>query len=269
VNGKTLARDVALIFQAAEESVGGAKDICESGILQDFGVGSVYGIHLWPGYAKGEIVCRNGEFMAGAAVFTASVRGKSAHVGTYKKGIDALEIACDFVRRVYEMERRDVAPDIHRLLRFGIMQSGTAPNVVSDYAHLTGTLRTYSKMVDDLLWNNMIEIAESLEAKTGCSFTLERAESYPAVINPPELFESTRKTLRAAGFEWTEPELPVVVGEDFSYYQHYFPGLFMFLATGIDKPLHRGDYTIDEDVLVTGMRIYEALLEDDRNRSDT
>ncbi|MDR2609940.1 MAG: amidohydrolase, partial [Clostridiales Family XIII bacterium] len=261
VKNKTLARDAALIFQAAEESVGGAEDICKSGILQDFGVGSVYGIHLWPGHTKNEILCRKGEFMAGVIVFSVTIKGKSAHVATYKKGIDALEIACDFVRRVYEMEQREIAPEIHRLLRFGILQSGVAPNIVSDHAYLKGTLRTYSKSVNDLLWNHMAGIAESLEAKTGCSFTFEYTEPYPAVINPPALFDSARKILRKVGFAWTEPELPLVVGEDFSFYQEYFPGLFLHLATGIDRPLHRGDYTIDEDVLLTGVRIYEALLE--------
>jgi hippurate hydrolase len=262
VKNKALTRDAALIFQAAEESVGGAKDICESGILQGFGVGSVYGIHLWPGYAKHEILCRKGEFMAAVTVFSIHIRGKSVHVGTYKQGIDALEIACDFVRRVYEMEQKEVAPDIHRLLRFGIIQSGAAPNVVSDHAYLEGTLRTYSKGVNDLLWNQMVEIADGFEAKTGCVFAFEHNDDpYPAVINPPALFDSAHRTLRKAGFEWTELELPLMVSEDFSFYQRHFPGLFLYLATGVDKPLHSGDYTIDEDVLLTGVRIYEALLD--------
>jgi hippurate hydrolase len=136
---------------------------------------------------------------------------------------------------------------------------------VSNHAYLEGTLRTYSKNVNDLLWNQMKEIAEDLEAKTHCTFTLDHSLPYPAVINPPKLFDNARKALRSAGFEFTEPDLPLMIAEDFSFYQQYFPALFLHLATGVDKPLHRGDYTIDEDVLISGVKIYETLLD----RSDT
>jgi hippurate hydrolase len=257
----TLARDSVLIFQAAEETTGGAKDICESGILQDCNVSAIYGIHLWPGYTKNEIVCRCGEFMASTIVFKINIEGKSSHVGSYKNGIDALEIACDFVRRIYEMEKKDVAPDVHRLLRVGIMNSGTAPNVVSGHTYLEGTLRTYSKSVNDFMWGRMAEIASDLEARTGAKFSLKHSEPYPAVINPKELFTGARKALRSAGFEFTEPDLPLIISEDFSFYQKYFPALFLHLATGVGKPLHRGDYTIDEDVLISGVKIYETLLD--------
>jgi hippurate hydrolase len=261
INAGALTRDAALIFQAAEETTGGAKDICESGILQDAGVAAVYGLHLWPGRTKGEIIARKGEFMAATMTFYINIEGKSSHVGTYKKGIDALEIACNYVRRVYEAEQREISPDIHRLLRFGILRSGTASNVVSDHAYLEGTLRTYSKSVSALLRNHMSEIAEDISAKTGCKFTLEYSEPYPAVINPPKLFDDARKILRSAGFEFTEPDLPLMISEDFSCYQQCFPALFLHLATGVDKLLHRGDYTIDEDVLITGVKLYTTLLD--------
>jgi hippurate hydrolase len=261
INAGALARDAVLIFQAAEETVGGAKDICESNILQEEGVSAVYGLHIWPGQTKNEIISRKGEFMASTREFYINIEGKSSHVGTYKKGIDALEIACNYVRRVYEAEQREISPDIHRLLRFGILKSGTASNIVSNHAYLEGTLRTYSKSVSDLLRSHMVEIAENIEAKTGCKFAFEYSEPYPAVINPPKLFDEARRILQSAGLEFTEPDLPLMIAEDFSFYQQYFPALFLHLATGVDKMLHRGDYTIDEDVLFTGVKVYTILLD--------
>ncbi|MDR1067873.1 MAG: amidohydrolase [Clostridiales Family XIII bacterium] len=261
VSACALCRDAVLIFQAAEETVGGAKDICESGILQDCGVGAVYGIHLWPGGEKNEVICRKGDFMASTMVFSLEIEGKSSHVGVYKTGVDALEIGCDFVRRVYEMEEREISPDVHRLLRFGIMNSGAASNIVSGHTYLEGTLRTYSRSVNDFMWERMAEIASDLEARSGAVFRFEHSDPYPAVINPPELFGHARKTLRAAGFEFTEPALPLMTSEDFSVYQKHFPALFLHLATGIGKPLHSGDYTIDEDVLISGVKIYGALFD--------
>ena len=50
-----LLRNVLLIFQPAEETDGGAKDICDSGVLQQYHVERIFGLHLWPGLPSGTI----------------------------------------------------------------------------------------------------------------------------------------------------------------------------------------------------------------------
>ena len=40
--------NVLVIFQPAEESIGGAKVICESGALTRHNVSKVFGLHVWP-----------------------------------------------------------------------------------------------------------------------------------------------------------------------------------------------------------------------------
>jgi hippurate hydrolase len=255
-----LDQNVALIFQAAEETTGGAGDIAASGILQKYNTKKIYGLHLWPGYPKDTVICREGDFMASTTVFYIDIKGRSAHVGVYKKGIDALETAGRYITKVYEMEKKEVATEISRLLRFGILQSGTAVNVVPAAARLEGTLRTYSKEVQSFLWNRMNEIAGDLEAKTGAAFTFSHSIPYPAVINPKDLFEEARKKLLKAGFEFFEPAEPLMISEDFSCYQEAAPALFFHLGTGRDEPLHSADYQIDEDVLETGVRAFKTLL---------
>jgi hippurate hydrolase len=51
-----------------------------------------------------------------------------------------------------------------------------------------------------------------------------------------------------------------MISEDFSCYQKVIPGLFLHLGTGLDTPLHNCNYQIDEDVLVTGVKVFESLL---------
>jgi hippurate hydrolase len=255
-----LDQNVVLVFQAAEETTGGARDITASGILQKYNIKKIYGLHLWPGYPKDTIICRQGDFMASTLVFYIGIEGRPAHVGVYKQGIDALEIACRYIAKVYEMEKTEVATEINRLLRFGIMQSGTAVNVVPAAARLEGTLRTYSKEVQNLMWTRMNEIADDLKAKTGAAFTFSHSKPYPAVVNPESLFIDARKKLQKAGFDFFEPAEPLMISEDFSCYQQAVPGLFMHLGTGREAPLHSADYQIDEDVLITGVRAFKTLL---------
>jgi hippurate hydrolase len=255
-----LGQNVILIFQAAEETTGGARDIAESGVLQKYNTDKIYGLHLWPGYPKDTIICRQGDFMASTTVFYIDIEGRSAHVGVYKQGIDALEIACRYVNKVYEMEKSEVATELSRLLRFGVLSSGTAVNVVPGSARLEGTLRTYRKEVHNFLWGRMKEIATDLEAKTGAVFTLSHSNPYPAVINPQDLFEDARKKFQKAGIDFFEPGEPLLISEDFSCYREAAPALFMHLGTGRETPLHSADYQIDEDVLETGVRAFKTLL---------
>ena len=41
--------NILLIFQPAEESIGGASQICASGAMERYRVQSIFGLHLWPG----------------------------------------------------------------------------------------------------------------------------------------------------------------------------------------------------------------------------
>jgi hippurate hydrolase len=255
-----LKSDVLLVFQAAEETTGGAKKIVDSGVFERFGVGKVYGLHLWPGYPKDTVICRKREFMASTMVFRVEIEGRSSHVANYRHGIDALEIGCRLVERVYAMARDEVAADVFRLLRFGIFESGTATNVVPGSAVLQGTLRTYAEDVCEFLWGRMNAIADVLMQETGCTIRLSHADAYPAVINPEPLYEEAKDLLVQAGIDFFELASPLLTSEDFSWYQHAAPGLFLHLGTGKDLQLHRGDYDIDEDVLLTGVRVFQTLL---------
>jgi hippurate hydrolase len=255
-----LDRNVLLVFQPAEETTGGAKDIADSGVFEENRVEKIFGLHLWPGYPVGSVICRDGDFMASTMVLYVDIKGKSVHIGQYRKGADAIDAACRFIMRCYETEKSEVAPEAGRLLRFGVIRGGGANNVVADRVYLEGTLRAYADEVRDFLWGRMEEIAEDIEARTGTKFTIRRSDPYPAVINPHGLFAEAKSTLTKAGFDFIEPAEPLMTAEDFAWYQRRLPGLFFHLGAGSDTPLHSPRYQIDEEALVMGVRVYKTLL---------
>jgi hippurate hydrolase len=248
-----------LVFQAAEETTGGAKLICDTGVLRDYGVSRIYGIHLWPGYPENTVVCRPGAFMAGTFVINVIAEGRAAHIAEYQKGADALEAGCLFVLRAYELEKA-LPASVFRLIRFGEFQSGSASNIVADRARITGAIRAYDDETFDYFKTGLEKIMRGIETETGVKLRYEKSEGYPAVVNPPALYEETRKTLAGAGFSWFELKSPILQAEDFSYYQREAPGLFMHLGTGEGARLHSPEYTLDESVLMTGVGLMRALL---------
>lgn len=255
---ESLLHNVLLIFQPAEETTGGAKLICDSGILEEYNARCIFGFHLWPGLPAGEIRSKPGPVMAKTSEVHISITGKSAHVARSEEGRDALMAAVEFLHKAYEMAEWQEPLSQKRLLKFGCMQSGTVQNAISAKALIGGTLRTYDKELFETMSARLLDIAETVQAQTGCLIETDISEGYPPVINDPALYRKIEKQL---GVNAPLPlESPSLTGEDFSFYQERLPGVFFFLGTGRNEPLHSDKFGFDETALVKGLSLYELLL---------
>ncbi|MDF3000960.1 MAG: amidohydrolase [Bacillota bacterium] len=256
----SLPHNVLLIFQPAEETTGGAGDMVAAGILSKYNVKRIYGFHLWPMLEKHRIGSRAKEFMAKSSEIDIRIHGKSAHCAYPEQGIDALAIGCELINELYQMEKTELAPEEFRLLKFGKMVSGTVRNAISAETVLEGTLRCFSEDTGSFLSSRMSEISAALEKKYGCKISFHRTDGHPPVINDTPLFEEAKELLSEFGFHTFE--VPFMLSEDFSFYQRAVPGLFLFLGTGTNIPLHNNLFDFDEEVLQTGVDAYLKILKE-------
>ena len=243
-----------LIFQPAEETTGGAKEICESGIFEGKNIQAVFGMHLWPELPAGTIASRTNELMARSCELTVEICGKSSHIAKADQGIDALLAGTEFVRRAREIEA-DWPETVYRLLRFGKMVSGSVRNAISDYTRLEGSLRSFQDEVFFSILERLKRTADEISAETGCAVSINTSEGYPAVMNPPALCQRVRDS----GVGYLELERPAMTTEDFSWYQRALPGMFFFLGCGPCAALHNDSFNFDETVLDTGADFLERL----------
>jgi metal-dependent amidase/aminoacylase/carboxypeptidase family protein len=137
--------------------------------------------------------------------------------------------------------------------------------VVASEAYVEGALRVYGEEVREFILHRMREIADDIGARTGAAFTFRNSDPYPAVVNPHGIFTEAKRSLTKAGFDFIDTDEPLMLAEDFSWYQRSLPGLFFHLGTGMQTPLHNPQYQIDEDVLLTGVRAYATLLDQNLN----
>ncbi|MGI6731493.1 MAG: M20 metallopeptidase family protein [Anaerovoracaceae bacterium] len=258
-NLSRLTYNVLLIFQPAEESVGGAEAICQSGVLSKYQVAEIYGIHLWPSIEKHGIASKEKELMSHANEVTVNIYGKGAHCADPDKGIDALLIAINLLQDYYTMESNELPQNEPRLLRFGKLTSGTAPNVIADKAFLKGTLRCFNEETFNFITKRMKEIASTYEKDFDCKIEISFTKGYPTVYNDPALFSKVKSKLR--DFNFITLGKPSMLSEDFSFYQQEVPGVYLFLGTGTDIPLHNSKFDFDEAVLETGVNLYLRLLD--------
>ncbi len=252
---QALQHNVLLIFQPAEETTGGARDICETGIMKQYRVEAIFGMHIWPGLEAGQVYSRRDEMLARSCEVKVDIYGKSAHIAKAREGIDAMAAGAEFYRRVCAMEGA-LPKKVFRLLKFGKFESGTVCNAISDHTHMEGSLRAFQDEVFYSLRAGLVSIAKEIERGSGCTVVVDMNDGYPAVMNPAPLYDRVRKAV-----PFLEMEEPSMIAEDFAWYQKYVPGVFFFLGAGDVPALHADDFDFDENILLKGADFLENLAE--------
>ena len=249
--------NVLLIFQPAEETIGGAEPICRTGVLQKYGVEAVFAQHLWPEVPYGEIGTLPGPMMARTSEVTVDIFGKSSHIGRPKEGINAMTAAVKFLDRCDQLEK-GLPPETRRIMGFGRMESGTARNAISEHSHIEGTVRAYHDKVFDFLTGAMDGIGESVAKETGCRVEIHRTEGYPAVVNDEALLKRVEEHTGRQFYRLPEPTM---IAEDFSWYQKEVPGIMFFLGIGGEISLHSEKFVFDEKILTQGADFFRSIVE--------
>ena len=246
--------NILLVFQPAEETTGGARDICKSGVFEEYNVDAIFGLHLWPELPLGVIASRECEMMSQSCEVSVRISGRSVSAAKAADGVDALRAGVEFYRRAMEIEAAYPA-GIYRMLHFGKIRSGNACNTVSDHTKIEGTLRAFSgKVFDDILENLRIA-AKDISDESGCKIDIETSMGYPAVINSEDLYYRVLNS--DIRFELLEK--PVMTTEDFSWYQEHLQGMFFFIGTGPGPELQADNFDFDESVLEKGADFLENL----------
>lgn len=253
---KDLNQNILLVFQCAEETTGGAKDICDSGVFAAYHVEAIFGLHLWPGLEAGEIFSRPKELMARSCEVTVDFFGRSAHIAKAAQGADALMAGAFFYTRAMELERR-LPENVFRLLKFGSFHSGTVRNALSAHSHLEGSLRAFQDETFDFLAGSLKSMAAETAKECGCTENVHFSDGYPAVMNPEGLYDRVRKIV-----PFRELPEPSMTAEDFSHYQKVLPGMFFFLGLGDTPALHADTFDFDENLLTKGADLFETIAEE-------
>ncbi|MFV0394482.1 MAG: M20 family metallopeptidase [Coprobacillaceae bacterium] len=253
---ETFSYNFLLIFQPAEESPGGARLLVEEGIMDKYHVKAVFGMHLMPSIEEGVIASKAGPLMAQNGELDVKIKGRSAHAGLYHLGIDSVVIAAQIISEYQSIISRIISPTQSCVLHVGEIHGGSARNIVADYAEFHGTVRTYDEDVFMRINKAIGGIHESMENIYGCDITWSCPPMYPPVINDKKLY---RKFIDCINSTYLELEEPLMLAEDFSYYQKEVPGIFFYLGTKTNQyhsGLHTETFNFNEEVLEKAVNTY-------------
>jgi hippurate hydrolase len=248
-----------IIFQPAEESPGAAKDVVETGIFDKYNVKAIFGMHLMPFLEEGVIGCKSGPLMAQCGELDVDIYGKGSHAGLPHQGVDSIIIASEAMSSYQNIISRKISPFSTAVLNIGMIKGGTARNSVASHCELHGTIRTYDESVFDYIVDSIDKVNKGLEINYNCSIKMTCPPMYPPVLNDESVY---KRVCEITNYNFKELKEPLMLAEDFAFYQKAIPGLFFFLGIRNEKyqsGLHTETFNFDEHVLYKAVDMFEKI----------
>jgi len=263
---KNFKGTVNFIFQPAEEGEGGGRVMVEEGLFEKFPCESVYGLHNKPGLDVGTFAVRPGPTMASMDTFDIKLTGRGSHAAMPHMGIDPVVIASQIVIGLQSIISRTVDANDAAVLSVTQIHSGSAMNVLPDDAYIGGTVRCFSKEVQDFIEKSIGDIADGIAKAHGASIEYGYTRRYPALINHDKQTEIAAEVAREiVGDDNVNTNMaPVMGSEDFSFLLNACPGSFLWIGNGPgtgDCILHNPHYDFNDQVLPFGATFFTRMVE--------
>ena len=250
-----------VIFQPAEEGGGGGLEMCKDGMMENFKIDEVYGMHNWPGVDLGKFAIRSGPFFAASDFIEATISGKGGHAAKPHETIDPTVIASQIVVALQIIASRRVDPVEQVVVSITSFEtSSTAFNVIPQEVKIKGTVRTLDPDVRDLAEKEFLRITELTAEAMGGSADAKFTRGYPVMSNSSEQTEFAAKVARDVAGECAEAPL-VMGGEDFAYMLEERPGAYILLGNGDSSPVHHPKYNFNDDAIPFGCSWLVELVE--------
>ncbi len=254
---------IKLMFQPAEESVGGAIAMIKDGVLDRIGppADRAIALHVSSMHPLGQAAMRTGPMMAAAATLTITVHGHGGHGAMPHHTVDAVVVAAQIIVALQTIIARNVDPDDTGVVTIGSITAGNAGNVIAETATMRGTIRSFTPEVKELLRRRVPEVAMGIAAAFGATAEVEISDGVDATVNAEAPTEVMQAAVAAVlGAENIDMNFRTTGGEDFSAVLARVPGNFFFLGArneekGFIAPHHNPRFDIDERCLPQGVAI--------------
>lgn len=257
---------VKLLFEPAEETVGGAPGMIDDGVLNSPKVDFVVGLHVNEDIETGSIMLKSGSVNAASNPFKVKIKGKGGHGATPDVTSDPIVTTALIITEIQSIVSREVHPARPVVLTVGTVHSGTASNIIPDEAEITGIIRTVTESDRTLVKNRFMQIVEGVAKSHNCNVDIKIEDGYPSLINDEAVVnrvcEAAEKIIGKDNIiEQGEPSMGV---ESFAYFAKERPAAFYYLGTknvskSTDKPAHGPYFNIDEDALPIGVAIQSTI----------
>lgn len=260
---RDFAGRAVMIFQPAEEGLGGARAMLADGLFEKFPCDEVYGMHNDPLAGPSRFGVKPGPAMAGATFFDVTINGVGSHGAMPHHSKDPIIIATALVQGLQSIVSRNVEPTQPAVLSVTQIHSGSAYNVVPDKAVISGTIRYFADEVRDRIHDRVFKMCAGFAASYEVEIVPDLRPIFDVLINDAELALAYREAAsEVVGEENATITEELVTGsEDFADMLRAVPGAYCTLGHKGSVPVHNPGFLLDDDMLPIGASIMARIVE--------
>ncbi len=224
-----------LIFQPAEEGLGGGRKMIEDGLFEQFPCDAIFALHNMPGHPVGTFGFMGGPFMASSDSVTITVKGRGGHGSAPHLAADPVVAAAHIVLALQTIVSRNVDPREMAVISVGAIHGGDAPNVIPGSVLMRLTVRAYRPEIRAMLRERITALVQAQAATLGVQAEVDYHWRYPALVNDVASTDFARQVaLDWLGEDGLMPNLqPLTGSEDFSFMLEQCPGSYLIVGNGV------------------------------------
>jgi amidohydrolase len=260
-----LAGTIKLVFQPAEEGIGGMQAMIADGVMDGPKVDLALGFHNHPEIPVGNFGFVHGACLAAADRFDIVVRGKSGHAAYPHHAIDPIVAAAMLVAQLQTVVSREVRPTHPAVVTVGAINGGTTYNIIPDACLIKGTVRTLHPPARDAAEAAIKRLAAGMLEGMRVACDVDYRRGVPPLRNTDSVLEPTVAAVRQQLGDVIDEFEPSLGGEDFALMADLVPAFQLRVGSsqpGRSDRLHNSAYQPDERCIGFGVQaLSRAALE--------
>ena len=239
-----LCGTVKLMFQPAEETLEGCRNMIDHGVPSEPKVDAAFAFHVGAGKMTPGAFMYNpgGVMMFASDSFRIDIAGKGGHGAYPHLTVDPIRIGVHIYSALESLIAKEAPSTSRCTLTVGRFTGGEAGNIIPSSAVLEGSLRTDSKDLRRKLTERITEIAEKTAETFKGQAKVTFKSSVPPLICDKEFTYKMKDYMEELNIPWKAPIDNVTSGasEDFALIAEAVPSVYMYLSAGFEDS--RGDH---------------------------
>ena len=259
-----IGKDILLLWQPAEETGTGSRAVLDSGILQQYNIRAIYGLHNLPGYPLGTVVLCPHTFAAASTGVVYRLDGRETHASTPELGVNPGLAVAEIINRFsgfneHSLNQSSIQTFKQSTLicvRLGQPAFGTS----AGHAEVMFTLRAFTNDAMECLLTDANNAVDEIAARHGLTVTRSLVEPFRATENTTDCVETIEKAAHDMPLSVVYKDIPNRWSEDFAEYLLEFPGAMFGIGSGEQQPeLHHPDYDFPDALIEPAAQLFFNL----------
>ncbi len=251
------------VFQPSEEAYPSGAQQLAVGELAALAPGAIVAAHVQPELPWGSVALDSGAVNASCDAIEITVEGEPSHGAYPHRGRDPILAISQVIVTLHAQLGRRIDPLRPASLTIGVLEGGSAENVIPGRARARGALRAHHPE-DRIALRQMVEqVVNAVAGAHGCRGAVELTAGEPALENDASIVTHARALLAGAGLT-PAPEWRSCGSDDFAFLGELAPVAMAFV--GLDgapgftaRPLHHPELLPPDDAVGAVARAQAVL----------